>query len=325
VSLACQPWDTFPESDARRLGQYQRVARPGSPFRTADGLNVTFFLDGDMPMPQSYEDVPVVQRDPKPRRMFFMAASARMGASSYQVSATRCVVTDTHIEVAVHCFEGRTCRATRLRRPTVDTRPASSTPLDVAPVLRAIRLLPSQFGTQEPSSSPLENFLRHGAELLASTTAPAAHVNMAEVAPARFSARLTLVIDAWLQLIWAHHGTVYYGYKPAAKLSAEYGFDFAHMPAHNPAKLRWVVENARCGALRPHVQPQRHGGSGALGVGLCLQSGVAGAALRQRRRSARRWPGRHISQPAHHRARYAGLRLKHDVSQSLCYAAGQWQ
>jgi hypothetical protein len=124
--------------------------------------------------------------------------------------------------------------------------------------LTCLRQLPLIFCTKERSSSPLESFLRHGAELSATTTAAsstpsAAYVNISEVAPARFSDRLTLVINAILQLCQARHGTLFYGDNPAVStnMSAEYGYDFGHLRAANndSAQLRRIVENEGCGRM----------------------------------------------------------------------------
>jgi hypothetical protein len=82
---------------------------------------VTFFLDGDILIPRRYEDVAVIQRNTRPPSLLFMAANARLGSPSYQVSATKCIVTLHHAEAAIKCADGRTCHATKLRRSLVNT------------------------------------------------------------------------------------------------------------------------------------------------------------------------------------------------------------
>jgi hypothetical protein len=66
-------------------------------------------------------------------------ASITNSSSSYNtfvVNAIRCNVSETHVEVAVHCAAPTrgACRATRVRRSCVDRRPAERTPLDFYPM-----------------------------------------------------------------------------------------------------------------------------------------------------------------------------------------------
>jgi hypothetical protein len=249
MSLGCLPWETFRPGD-KRLAGYKRLWGSKNPFSALiEGKvhDTSFFLDGDMTFigkNVSY-DAHTPQRA---ARLFFVSAYKAAGtANETLLSATRCAVTETHVDVFVHCPPGRVCRAMRVRRSLVDRRPAARTPLN-SNFVQTMRLtLPFAYiGMQ---SSPTENFLfgsvrqrRRGAS-----------VNLSQVPPRVFSARLQLVLQTWYQLLLASDGNVFYndndldsGQNNSAggNLSAVYGYDFAQLPANGAVEQS--VVNAAC-------------------------------------------------------------------------------
>jgi hypothetical protein len=68
-------------------------------------------------------------------------------------------------------------------------------------------------------------------------------VNLAEVPPATFAARLQLVLNGWYQLTLAGESTVFFGDNPADPVA--YGFDFAQLPADGNVSQAVVNESCK--------------------------------------------------------------------------------
>jgi hypothetical protein len=250
MSLACSSWDTFAESD-ERLEYYKRISRGGDPLRggmlgnsslSPTEHNTTFFLDGDVPG-GTLRNASALARDPRPRTVFFVSARRAAEEAEFDMSAIRCVVSETRVEVAVECPESRDCHATRMRRskpqsPLVD----HSTPLDnAALMLNAMTNLPLMYRTDGNASSPVEAFLRNSRKLLMNTYS-APYVNLSEVPPATFAQRLSLVLNAWYQLSLVGYAGVFYGDNPTNL--AAYGYDFGQLAATNGSVPQTVVNES---------------------------------------------------------------------------------
>ncbi len=237
MSLQCAPWETLRDSDPS-LRKYRKLWKSRDPLRFKPGadpgpvgveVNVTFFLDGDMPV-ASRANVSALARDPRPRRLFFGSVRRRDDASGeLSLSATQCTVTETHAEVAVRCPTGRRdCTATHMRRSRVDTRPEFGSPLDYAVLLRFItQTLPFVSLNGGTASTPAELFLRHGTRYVRQEAGK--YVDLSEVPPPLFARRLMLVLNTWYQVILTG-GPVFMGDAPA-NVSA-YGYDFGQLPAN---------------------------------------------------------------------------------------------
>jgi hypothetical protein len=100
MSLSCEPWETFPETD-KRLQKYRKVRvfrdlfRTEAAERTVNDLpdgNTTFFVDGDMPH-AALKNATVVARDRRPHHLYIVFAR-RDNSSIYMLSATHCLVTE---------------------------------------------------------------------------------------------------------------------------------------------------------------------------------------------------------------------------------------
>jgi hypothetical protein len=214
MSLNCSAWDVFQESDAR-LERYVNLWRSADPLRLRKSdrdrdfsfdhrapkpnrtgrIDKTFFLDVVAP---SYgkRDAAAVLRDRRPRRLFFASARRTAGADTATLSATKCVVTESHVEARVRCERGAKgasggCRATALRRSLTDTRPEYVTPLDQRGLVTYLILaMPMSYNTLGRFSSPTERFLHDSAM----PTFAADFVNLAEVPARLFGERLQLVL-----------------------------------------------------------------------------------------------------------------------------------
>jgi hypothetical protein len=239
MSLSCAAWETYREND-ERLAAYKSVWRGWDPFR--DSGNTTFFLDGDMP-PSSWANVSAVAQDRRTRHLFF--GSARLTApneTEFTVSATKCAVTATHVEVAITCRAGNECRPHKMRRSLVDTRPESSVPLEDAERMRWMTFdVPFMYGNAGTASTMQEVFLRHGAAPLPMPRARQ-YVDMSQVPPATFARRLLLLVNTAYQLSLVTQTPVFYNDNPPDL--ARYGFDFGRLPANG--SVAQSVVDASC-------------------------------------------------------------------------------
>jgi hypothetical protein len=264
MSLNCSAWDIFEESDAR-LERYVNLWRFADPLRIrksdldrdfvfgsrahkpnrTGGIDGTFFLDVVAP---SYgkRDAAAALRDRRSRRLFFASARRTAGTDEVMLSATKCVITESHVEVRVRCERGGKggsggCRATALRRSLTDTRPEYVTPLDQRGfVTHLIRAMPMSYSTLGRFSSPTERFLHDSAM----PAFAAGFVNLAEVLPRIFADRLALMLNTWYMLSRANVNSVFMSGDPTN--ISTYGFDFgAQMPANGSVPQSVVNESCR--------------------------------------------------------------------------------
>jgi hypothetical protein len=250
MSLDCAAWEEFPESHPV-LAEFKRHWQSRDPLRNKPGdvrfwrndeVNTTFFLDGDMPS-VTQANASTAANNHRSRRLFFASARRDNSSAEYILSATKCVVTEIHAEVGVHCPTGlRDCKATRMRRSLVDRRPRSNTPLDSHRMLMSIiQLMPKLQSDNGESSSTTELFLHDTARYLERMDG-AKHINMAEVPPSLFASRLTLVLNTWYQILLTPSDALM-GNAPTDV--AAYGFDFGQLPANGSVPQSVVDKSCR--------------------------------------------------------------------------------
>jgi hypothetical protein len=136
MSLACASWESFLEGDPR-LASYTNVWKNRDPFRHRKGewglmyvdRNVTYFIDNDMPS-TALRNVSSGVDAASPRRLHFVSAHRNSSSTYNRLSATTCSVTESHVEVAIVCSAAQKCRATKMRRSLIDTRPEFQVPLE---------------------------------------------------------------------------------------------------------------------------------------------------------------------------------------------------
>jgi hypothetical protein len=249
MSLSCGPWETFPEGD-ERLRSYRKAGTIfEDPFRikgseltlhTAPDANTTFFMDGDMPE-ATLDNATAVARDPRIRQFYFVSGRQSANNIKYDLSATRCNISENHVEARVYCRSGRDCSVTRLRRSLVDTRPTTSSPFDdVWRKSLLIQTMPFMMTGTGAYSSSIEIFLRDSVSAT-KLTSNESFVNLSEVPPDVFSRRLAIVLNDWLRLSMTYSSGVAYGDNPSSP--SDYGFDFGGVPA-NGSVPQSVIEKS---------------------------------------------------------------------------------
>jgi hypothetical protein len=232
MTLECASWEEFKESHPS-LSKYKRWWQSRDPLRLKVGdpavfKNTSFFLDGDMPAVK-FPNGSTAARDPRSRLLFFASGRRENISAEYTMSATKCVVRETHVEAAVTCPTGwRDCEVTRMRRSLIDKRPESNVPLDSAQVLQnIIRMAPYIEISADAASSTTELFLHNSVGYLSKKEFR--YINMSEVSPPLFASRLSLLLNTWYQILQ----TPNYAFKGdiPTNISA-YGFDFGQLPAN---------------------------------------------------------------------------------------------
>jgi hypothetical protein len=130
----------------------------------------------------------------------------------------------------------------KMRRSVLDTRPEFHVPLEDDDHMEYIaESLPSHVGSATNASCSTELFLRDSTTVGPGGTADV-YVNLSEVPPPTFAARLQLVLNAWYQLRLAGESTVFFGDNPPDP--AAYGYDFAQLPANG--SVAQAVVDASC-------------------------------------------------------------------------------
>jgi hypothetical protein len=248
MALECAGWETFRESESR-AEKYKRLWRGQDPLRTGYLLhwapeterNTTFFVDGDV-LGAARANVSGVENDWHPRRLFFASARRGNNTTEFTMSATQCVVTESHVEVAISCPAGsRDCKATRMRRSLVDKRPEFNSSMGFPAALELMALvLPFIMANDGSMSTSTECFLRESTHFMPSQAVQ--YVNMSEVPPPLFASRLTLVLNTLYQ-IFLTSGPVHRGNVPIDVPA--YGFDFGQLPANGSVPQAVVDESCK--------------------------------------------------------------------------------
>jgi hypothetical protein len=232
LSLKCVAWEKWRRNAARPRnisGSYELDA------------SRTFSIAADMPW-SSWENASAVAEDPQPRFIYFHSDRPDSD-NSFIISSTLCVVTESHVEAAVTCQQGRSCHVTRMRRSAVDTRPAVSVPLEHRERLRVVTNgLANVEISHGNSSSDVEIFLRAGT-LQQSTVLQNRFVDMSQVPPENFANRLLLLLNTIYQLSLVTQAAAFYDNNP--RNLSEYGFDFGQLPANGRVAQSVVDDSCR--------------------------------------------------------------------------------
>ncbi len=164
--LSCAPWELLRPQD-KRLANYTNYLDPSNPFwngakmlgndRSQD-VNVTFFIDLNFPR-YTKMNASAAAHDTRPRFLFFGYMYCDAGGTKRTISATKCSITEAHVEVGVTCLKGRHCRAARMRRSLIDKRHQNIVSLDLRAGL-VIKDLPALGDRFQRGSSLIEHFLR---------------------------------------------------------------------------------------------------------------------------------------------------------------------
>jgi hypothetical protein len=250
MSLVFRQWETFAQSD-KRLDNYRQSKTCDTFHHNANdsqisdmpNMNQTLFLDGDMPK-ATLRNISGVVRNTRIRQLYFVSRYRKTPTTEFTLSATKCNVTEPHVEALVSCPTGRDCRVTKICRSTVDMRPETTTPLDSVfrreVVLRILPILNG--GTTAEVSSKVENFLRDSTATARLTDAEL-FIRLSDVAPPVFSRRLTILLNDMYMLSRVNHGQILVG-NTLPNLSA-YDFDFGKLPSNGSIAAAEINRSCR--------------------------------------------------------------------------------
>jgi hypothetical protein len=191
---------------------------------------------------------------PTPRFLLFGAAHKTAGDADYTVSATRCALTEIHVEVVVTYAHGRECAAARMRRSIVDKRHAFITPLDNRPRMEGM-LLDMPKLARDLARASVAEFLRGAA--------PAAegegsgrpdYIHLSEVVPpALLDRQVILINNAYQSKLLVR--TPAFRHDNPTNL-AVYGYDFGTLPADGSVEqsVEWRRKDQQRGRAAPAIR-----------------------------------------------------------------------
>jgi hypothetical protein len=173
-----------------------------------------------------------------PRQLFFGSLYINSKGRRTAINLARCTLHETRVEAAVHCrsdADGGSCRVRRVRRSLADRRPRTVTLFDSPAIAeRWSQMLPDSFAVSNARrSSDAEFFFAGnvssvvGVELVNATDPQAYFVDLSQLAPGDFGARLSLFLNAFSQEILLSKEV------EAGAAAALARYDNASLPAHD--------------------------------------------------------------------------------------------
>ncbi len=235
LTAECSPFLRLPYSlnwtraDVERIAVHMKVnmtaaaeggLMPGEKNQTPGDMRTFFILtDDDDSIKRSVAFLglhPSSNLDSDPailarRRLIFGSLSpCDPSGRAHQISLTNCTLSQTHVETAVLCpgrRDGGGCHAQRVRLSRADTRPRSLTMFDNFYYASRLMLwMPRHLSGSARFSSVAETFVdgftyKKYVVVRPEDDTPFQHVDVAKIPPARFGARLSLLLNTYHQSV----------------------------------------------------------------------------------------------------------------------------